>query len=446
MITTRFTPSPTGNLHLGNLRSCFLNWIYSKKNNGKFILRYDDTDQERSKEEFVLSIASDLKWLNIDYDETYFQSKRVDRYNQIFDQLISKKLVYQCFESNEDLEIKKKLQLKAGKPPIYDREALNLTKADIEKEILAGKSPYWRFKLSQNKVQWNDLVKGKTEVDLSSQSDPVLRRGDGSYLYHFPSVVDDIDMKITHIIRGEDHLSNSAVHLEIFQSLDSQAPSFGHNPLMLNEDGTKLSKRNVDSISIKKFREQNFSTESILSYLYSVGLNTDYSFKEISKKKYIDFDLSKISKNLPKLDLSKINHFQKLTLRTLNLKELLDEFNNLAQFNIKETEWSLIKNNVDKYDDILEFLEIIRRKRVEKTPSDVFVKLLLANLDKFDGLDFEGYTNLISQLDSNLTKKDIFINTRYLLTGNNNGPSVKDLFEYYGFTEIKNNLNDFKTL
>ena len=253
-------------------------------------------------------------------------------------------------------------------------------------------------------------------------------------------------MKITHIIRGEDHLSNSAVHLEIFQSLDSQAPSFGHNPLMLNEDGTKLSKRNVDSISIKKFREQNFSTESILSYLYSVGLNADYSFKEISKKKYIDFDLSKISKNLPKLDLSKINHFQKLTLRTLNLKELLDEFNNLAQFNIKETEWSLIKNNVDKYDDILEFLEIIRRKRVEKTPSDVFVKLLLANLDKFDGLDFEGYTNLISQLDSNLTKKDIFINTRYLLTGNNNGPSVKDLFEYYGFTEIKNNLNDFKTL
>ena len=175
MITTRFAPSPTGNLHLGNLRSCFLNWAYSKKNNGKFILRYDDTDQERSKEEFILSIASDLEWLNIDHDETYFQSKRVDRYNQIFDQLISKKLVYPCFESNEDLEIKKKLQLKAGKPPIYDREALNLTKEEIEKQILSGSRPYWRFKLSQNKVQWTDLVKGKTEVDLSSQSDPVLR-------------------------------------------------------------------------------------------------------------------------------------------------------------------------------------------------------------------------------------------------------------------------------
>ncbi len=413
MITTRFAPSPTGNLHLGNLRSCFLNWIYAKKNNGKFILRYDDTDQERSKEEFILSIASDLKWLNIDHDETYFQSKRVDRYNQIFD---------------------------------HDREALNLTKEEIEKQILSGSRPYWRFKLSQNKVQWTDLVKGKTEVDLSSQSDPVLRRADGSYLYHFPSVVDDIDMKITHIIRGEDHLSNSAVHVEIFQSLDAQVPSFGHNPLMLNEDGTKLSKRNVDSISIKKFKEEGYSTESILSYLYSVGLNADYSFKEISKNEYVDFDLSKISKNLPKLDLSKIDHFQKLALRTLSLKELLNEFNNLIDFEIKENEWNLIKNNVEKYSDILEFLEIIRRNKIENSPSEDFIKLLVENIDKFDDLDFEEYTKQISQLNTNITKKEIFINTRYLLTGNNNGPSVKDLFEYYGFNEIKNYLNEFKTL
>ena len=423
-----------------------MNWIYAKRNNGKFILRYDDTDQERSKEEFVLSIASDLKWLNLDYDETFFQSKRVDRYNQIFDQLISKKIVYPCFESNEDLEIKKKLQLKAGMPPIYDREALNLTKGEIETQILSGNRPYWRFKLSQNKIQWNDLVKGKTEVDLSSQSDPVLRRADGSYLYHFPSVVDDIDMEITHIIRGEDHLSNSAVHVEIFQSLNAKVPSFGHNPLMLNEDGTKLSKRNVDSISIKKFKEAGYSTESILSYLYSVGLNADYSFKEISQNNYVDFDLSKISKNLPKLDLSKIDHFQKLALRALSLIELLNEFKNLIDFEIKDNEWNLIKNNVEKFSDILEFLEIIRRKRIEISPSDDFVNLLLENINKFEGLEFEEYTKLLGQLDSNLSKKDIFINTRYLLTGNNNGPSVKNLFEYYGINQIKNYLNDFKTL
>jgi glutamyl/glutaminyl-tRNA synthetase len=215
---------------------------------------------------------------------------------------------------------------------------------------------------------------------------------------------------------------------------------------MLNEDGTKLSKRNVDSISIKKFKEEGYSTESILSYLYSVGLNADYSFKEISKNEYVDFDLSKISKNLPKLDLSKIDHFQKLALRTLSLKELLNEFNNLIDFEIKENEWNLIKNNVEKYSDILEFLEIIRRNKIENSPSEDFIKLLVENIDKFDDLDFEEYTKQISQLDTNITKKEIFINTRYLLTGNNNGPSVKDLFEYYGFNEIKNYLNEFKTL
>ena len=215
---------------------------------------------------------------------------------------------------------------------------------------------------------------------------------------------------------------------------------------MLNEDGTKLSQRNVDSISIKKFKEAGYSTESILSYLYSVGLNADYSFKEISQNNYVDFDLSKISKNLPKLDLCKIDHFQKLALRALSLNELLNEFKNLIDFEIKENEWNLIKNNVEKFSDILEFLEIIRRNRIEISPSDDFVNLLLENINKFDGLEFEEFTKLLGQLDSNLSKKDIFMNTRYLLTGNNNGPSVKNLFEYYGINQIKNYLNGFKTL
>ena len=322
MIITRFAPSPTGHLHLGNMRSCFLNWAYSKKNNGKFILRYDDTDQERSKDEYVKSIASDLDWLKIKYDETFYQSKRIERYNELFDQLISLKFVYPCFESSEDLDIKKKLQLKAGKPPIYDRSSLNLSKEEIEKKIINGNQPYWRFKLSQTKIKWNDLVKGETEVDLASQSDPVLRRADGSYLYHFPSVVDDIDMKISHIIRGEDHLTNSAIHLELFKCLNSDLPSLGHNPLMLNEDGTKLSKRNLDSISLKQFRNSGYTVNSILSYLYSLGLNSDYDFETILKNNFRDFNLEDISKNLPKIDIHKIDFFQKNSLRSMNLKGL----------------------------------------------------------------------------------------------------------------------------
>ncbi len=446
MIITRFAPSPTGHLHLGNLRSCFLNWIYAKKNNGVFILRYDDTDQERSREEFANSIASDLKWLNIDYDQIFYQSKRVARYNELFDSLISKNLVYPCFESNEELEIKKKLQLKAGKPPVYNRESLNLSKKEVEKKILSGIAPYWRFKLSQKKILWDDLVKGKTEVDLSSQSDPVLRRADGSYLYHFPSVVDDIDMKITHIVRGEDHLSNSAVHNEIFSSLDSKPPFFGHNPLMLNEDGSKLSKRNFDSISVKQFKAKGYTTNSILSYMYSVGLNGDFNFMEVKSNNFKDFDISKISKNLPKLDIQKIDYFQKNTLRNMDINELNKEFIEINNLNMNKKEWNLIKNNIESYRNIEEFLDIVRRKRIEMKPSKEFVELLFNNIEDIKNLDFEAYIAFLMEKNKKLLKKDIFMNTRYILTGNNNGPSVKDLYQFFGFHEFERILNEFKAL
>ena len=446
MTITRFAPSPTGHLHLGNLRSCFLNWVFAKKNNGKFILRYDDTDQERSREEFIVSIASDLKWLNIDYDETFYQSKRIERYNELFDSLISKNFVYPCFESNEDLEIKKKLQSKAGKPPIYDRESLHLSKEEIEKKILNGENPHWRFKLSQSKISWNDLVKGMTEVDLSSQSDPVLRRADGSYLYHFPSVVDDIDMKITHIIRGEDHLSNSAVHNELFQSLESAPPLFGHNPLMLNEDGTKLSKRNFDSISINQFKAKGYTTNSILSYLYSVGLNTDVNFKEVAINSFADFDLSKISKNLPKLDIQKINHFQKNSLRAMDINDIKNEFSKLEDLKITEKEWNLIKDNIEIYENIIELLDIVRRKKIEIAPNKEFIKLLKNNISEIKDLKFDDYISFLIEKDNKLSKKDIFTNTRFIFTGNNNGPSVKDLYLFFGFSGLERILNEFETL
>tara|TARA_B100000575_G_scaffold71550_1_gene55665 strand:+ start:104 stop:1435 length:1332 start_codon:yes stop_codon:yes gene_type:complete len=443
MIITRFAPSPTGHLHLGNMRSCFLNWAYSKKNNGKFILRYDDTDQERSKDEYVKSIASDLDWLKIKYDETFYQSKRIERYNELFDQLISLKFVYPCFESSEDLDTKKKLQLKAGKPPIYDRSSLNLSKEEIEKKIINGNQPYWRFKLSQNKIKWNDLVKGETEVDLASQSDPVLRRADGSYLYHFPSVVDDIDMKISHIIRGEDHLTNSAIHLELFKCLNSDLPSLGHNPLMLNEDGTKLSKRNLDSISLKQFRKSGYTVNSILSYLYSLGLNSDYDFETILENNFKDFNLEDISKNLPKIDIDKIAFFQKNSLRSMNLKGLNNEFPELEELALTKAGWELIKENVEKYEDIRNLWNIINRREIKTKPSDDFIKLLIKNLNGISNFSFDEYVNYLMTIDKSLSKKEIFTNTRYLLTGNQNGPSVKDLYNYFGFEGLKKILNEY---
>ena len=442
MIKTRFAPSPTGYLHLGNIRSCFLNWLLAKNQKGNFILRLDDTDQDRSEQIYIEAIKSDLAWLGMDYQENYKQSERMENYNKGFEKLLEDKLVYPCFESNEELEIKKKLQSKSGQPPIYDRSALNLSKSQTEELYNKGQQPYWRFKLSRNKIHWDDLIKGKVEVDLSSQSDPVLKRADGSFLYHFPSVVDDIEMGITDIVRGEDHLTNTAIHIEIFQALNANHPRFGHNPLMLNEDGTKLSKRNFESISIKKFRENHYIKYSLLAYLHSIGLNYEINFEEIKKGIFNNFELNKISQNLPKLDINKIDYFQKLSLRSMTLSDLNLHFDHLSNLKILEPEWELIKNNIENLGDISIFIQIIRGQKNEIQPNKDFVLLLketFANLDK--NISFEDYTVMIKKKSDKFNKKEIFVNTRLLLTGNQNGPSVKDLFNFFGIKNLINKAN-----
>ena len=442
MSTTRFAPSPTGHLHLGNIRSCFLNWLLAKSKKGKFILRFDDTDRERSEQIYVDGIKSDLEWLGMEYQESYFQSQRIDKYNTNFDKLLKLKLVYPCFETNEELEIKKKLQSKSGQAPVYDRSALNLTQTEIDNLYSNGLQPYWRFKLSRNKVQWNDLVKGSVEVNLASQSDPVLKRADGSFLYHFPSVVDDIDMNVTDIVRGEDHLTNTAIHIEIFEALGASIPQFGHNPLMLNDDGTKLSKRNFDSISIKKFREKNYLKESLLAYLHSIGLNHEINFKEIQEGVFKNFDLSKLSQNLPKLDIEKINYFQKIALRAMSLDDLVKNFSSLSDLEMMESEWNLIKNNIETLEDIKLFIMIIRGEKNEKKANEDFSVMVKAVFTESDSkLQFDDYIAMINSHSKDFSKKDIFMNTRLILTGNVNGPSVKELFNFFGIQALLEKAN-----
>ncbi len=442
MTITRFAPSPTGHLHLGNIRSCFLNWILAKSSAGKFILRFDDTDTERSKKIYIEGIKSDLEWLGMEYQECYFQSERISRYNDEFHKLLKLKLVYPCFETSEELETKKKLQSKTNQAPIYDRSALDLTQLEIEEFYNKGLQPYWRFKLSGDVIQWKDLIKGEVEVNLSSQSDPVLKRVDGSFLYHFPSVIDDIDMGVTDIVRGEDHLTNTAIHIEIFKALESQVPKFGHNPLMLNDDGTKLSKRNFDSISIKKFREKNYLKESLLAYLHSIGLNHEIVFEDIQNNIFQNFDLSKISQNLPKLDIEKINYFQKIALRSMDLENLILNFKTLSNLNIIETEWNLIKNNIDTLENIESFIMIIRGEKNEVKASEEFsiiIKNIFSKADK--ELSFEDYITTITNYSKDISKKYIFMNTRLILTGNLNGPSVKELYHFFGIKALLEKVN-----
>ena len=228
-ITVRFAPSPTGRIHIGNARTAILNWLFARKAEGRFILRFDDTDLERSTREFADGIATDLDWLGLTPDEVYRQSDRFALYDAAAEKLKNDGRLYACYETAEELDYKRKRQLARHQPPVYDRTGLNLSDEDRAKLEAEGRRPHWRFKLDQRDIHWDDLVRGDVRIDTSSLSDPVLIREDGSYLYTLPSVVDDIDMGLTHIIRGEDHTTNAAVQVERFEALGATAPAFAHH-------------------------------------------------------------------------------------------------------------------------------------------------------------------------------------------------------------------------
>ncbi len=240
MTTVRFAPSPTGLLHVGNARMALVNWLYARATGGKFILRLDDTDKERSTDAFALAIERDLAWLGLAWDGLYRQSERLDSYDLAFAELKDKGRVYACFETPEELAYKRKRQLKRGRPPIYDRAALGLSDSDVSALEAAGRKPHWRFKLQHSEIAFDDLVRGPVTFDGALIGDPVIRRGDESFLYMLPSTVDDMEMNVTHIIRGEDHVTNSAVQIQLFEALGGTPPVFAHLPLMTDIHGAGL--------------------------------------------------------------------------------------------------------------------------------------------------------------------------------------------------------------
>jgi glutamyl-tRNA synthetase len=235
---TRFAPSPTGHLHVGNIRTALHNWMFAKKQGGAFLLRLDDTDAGRSKEEYVTAIRDDLNWLGMVPDEEQRQSTRFARYEEVLEQLKAAGRVYPAYETAQELDLKRKIQLGRGKPPIYDRAALDLGESQIAALEAEGRKPHWRFKLDHEcPITWTDLIRGDQHFDPALLSDPVIRREDGSWLYMLPSTIDDIDMGITHVVRGEDHVANTAVQSQMFDALGAGKPEFGHEALLVGTEG-----------------------------------------------------------------------------------------------------------------------------------------------------------------------------------------------------------------
>jgi len=425
----RFAPSPTGFMHVGNARSAVLNWAYAKKNKGEFILRIDDTDKTRSKKDYEKNIKENLRWLGLDWDKTFNQSSKYENYEINILKLKESGRIYPCFETEEELSLKRKSLLSSGKPPIYDRSSLKLTQKDIEKNLNEGKKPHWRFKLVDEIISWQDLIKGKVSFNSKNLSDPILIREDGSLLYHLPSVIDDIDEKITNIIRGEDHISNTAFHIQLFKSLNSSVPKFAHHPFLTDNEGKGFGKR-LGSLSINKLQDLGYEYITILNYLLNIGSNKDIIANKNISYLINNFDLKNISSSNPKFSIDVLKSLNKDILQSFVFDEISDRINLICEDLTDKKLWQFTKNNIDFFLEIKNWVDIIKSEN-NFTKDTIDAKLIDVAIESlpeepYNEDSWKIWTSKINNL-TGLAGKDLFMPLRKILTGMNNGPELKYL-------------------
>lgn len=446
-VTVRFAPSPTGNIHIGNARTALFNWLFALKNNGRFIQRFDDTDLARSKQEFADNILYDLHWLGIFPDSVAYQSKRFDRYAEALEQLKAHGAVYPCYETADELEARRKQRMSRKHPPIYGREALALTeeqKAAFEAE---GRKPHWRFllpnfvsdpkKQRRTPIIWEDMIRGEETVDLASLSDPVLVREDGTYLYTFTSVVDDIDMGVTHIIRGDDHVTNTGVQIAIFQALDADPPEFGHHNLLTTASGEGLSKR-TGALSLASLRESGIEPMAVASLAALTGTSESvqpmHSMNELAER----FDPADASKSPAKFDPADLITLNRAILHNMTFKDAQDRLGAFAiSGEIAEPFWNAVRGNVDKLSDAIEWWRIVRKGPVEQPEfsdedKDFVEKAFELLPDGPWGRDtWKAWTGAVREATGRKGKA-LFMPLRLALTGLQSGPELADLLPLLG--------------
>jgi glutamyl-tRNA synthetase len=354
MIKVRFAPSPTGYLHVGNARAALVNFLFARSQDGHFLLRLDDTDTERGKPEYEQAIYDDLRWLGLDWDSTDKQSLRTARYAEIAETLKAAGRLYPCFENEDELASKRAALIKRKLPPVYDRAALSLTAAQREAAEAAGKRPYWRFKLSDGAASWQDLVLGSRTVKFGTVSDPVLIRADDTPLYTFTSVVDDADHGITHIIRGEDHVTNTAVQIDLFQAItQNPLPRFAHLPLISDGDGGKLSKR-LGSVSLRAMRKDGIEATAITGYLARLGTNKDpapLSLDELTNT----FNINDFGRSSPRFDPKQLLALNRKILHYLEFDAVRDRLPEGAGADF----WLAVRGNLDLLTEARAWWEVV---------------------------------------------------------------------------------------
>ncbi|MGK7752214.1 MULTISPECIES: glutamate--tRNA ligase [unclassified Roseovarius] len=430
MTTTRFAPSPTGYIHIGNLRTALMNFLIARKSGGTFILRIDDTDPERSKQEYVDAIKQDLEWLGLTWDRVERQSERLDRYAEAAEKLRGMGRFYEAFETPTELDLKRKKQLNMGRPPVYDRAALGLS--DEQKDALRAErgDGVWRFKLDHERIEWNDGILGDISIDAASVSDPVLIRGDGQVLYTLASVVDDTEMGVTHVVRGSDHVTNTATQIQIIEALGGTVPQFAHHSLLTGPQGESLSKR-LGTLSLRDLRAQGVEPMALLSLMARLGSADPVELRTDMAELIEGFDISRFGSAPTKFDA---NDLFPLTARVLQGRDFTDVKAHIVALGVPEDQaerfWSVTRENITTLHD-LEPWWVMFRDGAEPVIDDEdreFVAQALALLPEgpHDGDTWGQWTNTVKE-QTGRKGKGLFMPLRKALTGQNHGPDMSQV-------------------
>lgn len=435
-ITTRFAPSPTGRLHVGNIRTALHNWFLARKHGGRFILRIDDTDAERSREEYVEAIRADLAWLGLDVDGEERQSERTDHYEAAFERLRADGRIYRAYETAQELDLKRKVQLSRGLPPIYDRAGLNLTEADHTAKAAEGIAPHWRFLLDHDSpIAWEDGVRGPQKFDPASLSDPVIRRADGSWLYMLPSAVDDVEMGITDVLRGEDHVSNTAVQVQMFEALGASPPRFAHEALLMGKEG-KLSKR-LGSLGCDSFKERGIEPEAIVALLARLG--TSQPVEPIAERQVLidSFDLGTFGRAPAKFDDADLDRVNIAIVHQLDY----DAVAHRLPASIGPDGWHAIRPNLERVSDAAELWALVTGPIAQPEFSEEDRAYLAQAATALEWGE-DPWHRLTGQLKEATGRKGkaLFLPLRQALTGMDHGPDMGELLPLIGEQEARARL------
>jgi glutamyl-tRNA synthetase len=437
----RFAPSPTGFIHIGNTRTALLNALYARKRGGTFILRLDDTDRARSEERYVQAIKTDLAWLGISPDQIETQSSRMARYEGALSKLRDAARVYACFETEEELDRKRKRQLGRGLPPVYDRAALNMSEEDRAKFESEGRKPYWRFKLDHRVIKWDDLVRGEIAIDTASLSDPVVCRADGTWLYSLASVVDDIDMSVSHVIRGEDHITNTAAQIDMFDALGGKAPIFAHHNLLTLPSGEGLSKR-FGALSIQSLREAG--QEALAVAAVAVLTGTSLAIEPIENLGVLTekIDFKKISHGPARFDPADLDALTAKTLHGASFASVADRLKTL-DVGGGENFWLAVRGNLAKLSDAKEWWDVVSKPLASKIDAaDRYFCKLADTLLPAEPWSEKVYDEWLAAIKpaANRKGRELFHPLRIALTGRENGPELRALLPLIGRARVSARL------